>query len=173
MTTDTPGSVRTIGTLRSADGGGVVRLEDRFATDIDDLWSALTEPERLVRWLGEVDGELRVGGEFHAHYFASGWEGTCRVEVCEPPRRLVVRTSSDDGGSGVMAATLTEDAGHTILVIEDRGVPLDNVAAYGAGNQIHVEDLASYLAGGERCDARSRFGELYPAYQAMEVAQSQ
>lgn len=173
MTTDTPDSVRIIGTLAAADGRGVVRLEDRFATDVHDLWSALTEPERLARWLGEIQGDLRVGGEFHAHYFASGWEGTCRVEVCEPPRRLVIRTSSEDSSDGVMEATLTEDGDHTVLVIEDRGVPLDNVAAYGAGNQIHVEDLAAHLAGGERCDARTRFGELYPSYQQLDVAQSQ
>lgn len=56
MTTDTPGSVRTLGTLRAADGKGVVRLEDRFDTDMDDLWSALTDPRRLARWLGEVEG---------------------------------------------------------------------------------------------------------------------
>ena len=32
MTTNTPGSVRTLGTLRAADGKGIVRLEDRFDT---------------------------------------------------------------------------------------------------------------------------------------------
>jgi uncharacterized protein YndB with AHSA1/START domain len=25
------------------------------------VWSALTEPERLARWYGEIEGELRVG----------------------------------------------------------------------------------------------------------------
>src|SRR6476620_548819 len=85
MTTNTPGGVRTLGTLRAADGTGVVRLEDRFDTDMDDLWSALTDPGRLARWLGEVEGDLRRGGEFRARFFASGWEGTGRVDVCEPP----------------------------------------------------------------------------------------
>ena len=84
MTADTPGRVRTLGTLRAADGQGIVRLEDRFDTDMEDLWSALTDPRRLARWLGEVQGDLRQGGEFRARYFASGWEGTGRVEVCEP-----------------------------------------------------------------------------------------
>ena len=90
MTTNTPGSVRTLGTLRAADGKGIVRLEDRFDTDMDDLWSALTDPRRLARWLGEVEGDLRQGGEFRARFFASGWEGTGRVEVCEPPQRLLI-----------------------------------------------------------------------------------
>jgi uncharacterized protein YndB with AHSA1/START domain len=165
MTTDRPVSARVLGTLRAADGTGVVRLEDRFDTDVDDLWSALTDPGRLLRWLGEVDGDLRLGGEFRAHYFASGWEGTCRVEACEPPRRLLIHTRSEGESDGVLEATLTADGDQTVLVIEDRGMPLDDIAAYGAGNQVHVEDLGAYLAGGERCDARARWQELYPAYQ--------
>ena len=167
MTTDTPGNMRTLGTLRAADGTGIVRLEDRFDTDVDDLWSALTDPRRLARWLGEVEGDLRQGGEFRARYFASGWEGTCRVEACEPPRRLLILTTSPDEPDGVVEATLTADGDHTVLVIEDRGLPLEQLAAYGAGDQVHVEDLAAYLAGREHCDARARWQELHPTYQEL------
>ena len=167
MTTNTPGSVPTLGALRAADGEGIVRLEDRFDTDMDDLWSALTDPRRLARWLGEVDGDLREGGEFRARYFASGWEGTCRVEVCEPPHRLLLLTKAEGEPDGVIEATLTADGDYTILVIEDRGVPLEQIAAYGAGDQVHIEDLAAYLAGRAPCDARARWQELHPAYQQL------
>ena len=167
MTTNTPGSVRALGSLRAADGTGIVRLEDRFDTDVDDLWSALTDPRRLARWLGEVEGDLRPGGEFRARYFASGWEGTGHVDVCEPPRRLLIRTTSPDEPDGVVEATLTADGDATILVIEDRGLPLEQIAAYGAGDQIHVEDLAAYLAGGEPCDSRARWQELHPVYRQL------
>src|SRR6202451_1479181 len=84
-----PGS-RILGSLRSADGKGVVRMQDRFDTGIDDLWSALTDPLRLARCIGECDGDLRLGGEYRFHFFASGSEGTGRIDVCEPPRRLLV-----------------------------------------------------------------------------------
>ena len=167
MTTDTPGSVRTLGTLWAADGKGVVRLEDRFDTGMDELWSALTEPERLARWLGEVEGDLRQGGEFRARFVASGWEGTCRVEVCEPPQRVLILTESPDVPKGSIEVALTRDGDQTVLVIEDRGFPLEQAAAYGAGDQIHVEDLAAFLAGRERCDARKRWQELHPAYQQL------
>ena len=30
-------------------GNGIVRIEDRFDTSIDDLWLALTDPRRLAR----------------------------------------------------------------------------------------------------------------------------
>ena len=64
MMTSNGTGIRILGTLRSADGRGVVRMQDRFDTDIDDLWSALTEPRRLARWIAEVEGDdLRPGGE--------------------------------------------------------------------------------------------------------------
>ena len=46
-------------------------------------------------------------------------------------------------------------------------MPLDLLAAYGAGVQIHVEDLAAYLAGRGRVDAAGRWAELQPAYQDL------
>lgn len=170
MTSNPRGGDRILGSLRSADGKGIVRMEDRFDTDIDDLWSAVTDPRRLARWYGEVVGDLRLGGEYRARLFASGWEGTGRVEACEPPRHLVLLTkATDESNEHIIEATLTADGDQTILVWEVRGMPLDLISAYGAGVQIHVEDLAAYLAGGERCDAEARWNELHPAYQDLAV----
>ncbi len=169
MTGNAPEGTRILGSLRSADGKGAVRVEDRFDTDIEDLWSALTDPGRLARWMGVVEGDLRLGGEFRARFFASGWEGTGRVEACEPPRRLLLLTTMARGqpGEHVIEVTLAADGDQTILVWEERGMPLDHLAAYGAGIQVHAEDLAAHLAGRERCDADARWEELIPAYQDL------
>ena len=172
MTSNTGGSGRILGSLQSADGQGVVRMEDSFDTDIDDLWSALTDPRRLADWIGEVDGDLRLGGEFRFRFFASGSEGAGRVEACEPSRRLLLTMRDADPQPGqpdeeVIEVTLAADGDQTILVWEERGMPLDLLAAYGAGVQIHVEDLAAYLAGRERGDAEARWAELLPAYQDL------
>ena len=63
--------------------------------------------------------------------------------------------------------TLAADGDQTILVWEERGMPPDLLAAYGAGVQIHVEDLNAYLAGRERVDAAVRWAELQPSYQDL------
>ena len=169
MTSEAPASDRILASLRSAEGKGVVRIENRFDTDLDDLWSALTEPRRLARWIGEIEGDLHLGGEFRFSFFATGSEGTGRVEACEPPRRLLLTMAIDQPDEDVIEATLTADGNQTLLVWEERGMPLDQIAAYGAGVQIHVEDLAAYLAGRERRDAAARFGELFPTYQELAV----
>jgi uncharacterized protein YndB with AHSA1/START domain len=177
MTSNAHPGTRILGSLRSADGKGVVRVEDRYDTDIDDLWSALTDPGRLGRWYGQVDGDLRLGGEFRLYLESDGWDGTGRVEACEPPQRLLVTTRETDeswlSGRGappfeeVIEATLTADGDQTILVIEVRGIPLDKIAFYGAGWQIHAENLAAYLAERERGDTEARWGVLVPPYQDL------
>jgi uncharacterized protein YndB with AHSA1/START domain len=168
MTGKTRAGDRILGSLRSAESKGVVRMEDRFDTQVDDVWSVLTDPRRLACWLGEVEGDLQLGGEFRAHFFASGWEGTGRVEACEPPQRLLVVTKHANASEEqAIEATLTADSDQTILVWEERGMPVELLAAYGAGVQVHVEDLAAYLAGRERCDAAARFDELFHVYQGL------
>jgi uncharacterized protein YndB with AHSA1/START domain len=134
-----------LGRLRSADGASVVRIEDRYDTDIDDLWSALTDPRRLARWYGEVDGDLRRGGQFTVYVHTAGLHGVGRVEVCEPPRRLQVVTRETDEswqqGGGVppfdqtLEATLTADGAQTILVIETHGMPWTRSPSTGPGGR--------------------------------------
>jgi uncharacterized protein YndB with AHSA1/START domain len=91
MTSYAGGGGHILGSVGSAEGNGVVRIEARFDTDTDNVWAALTDRSRLARWYGEVEGDLHLGGEYRARLFASGWEGTGRVEACEPPQRLLVR----------------------------------------------------------------------------------
>jgi uncharacterized protein YndB with AHSA1/START domain len=168
MTSNVPPGPRILGSLRSADGKGVVRMADRFDADIENLWSALTDPGRLARWMGDVEGDLRLGGEFRARFFASGWEGTGRVEACEPPRRLLLLTMQPgQSREQFIEVTLAADGAQATVVWEERGMPPGQLAAYGAGIQVHVEDLAAYLAGRERCDADARWNELLPAYEDL------
>lgn len=56
----------------------------------------------------------------------------------------------------VIEAVIVPDGDHARLVLEERGLPLDEAAAHGAGWQAHVEDLAAYLAGGPTADWRTR-----------------
>jgi uncharacterized protein YndB with AHSA1/START domain len=176
MTSNTSASQRVLGTLRTADGAGVVRIEDRYDTDVEDLWSALTDPERLARWYGEVEGDLHEGGQFRIYLQGPDIKGVGNVEACEPPHRLLVRTRETEESARkadgrafeqTVEATLTPDEGHTILTIEVRGLPLGKLASYGVGWQLHAETLASYLAGRPGPDVGTRWGELTDIYEHM------
>ena len=155
------GSISAIG-----DGKGVVRMEDLYDTSPDDLWSALTTPERLARWIGEVSGDLRVGGTFEAR-FTSGWEGPGRVEVCRRPERLLLVMMPGTVDETEIEATLTAVGDRTRLVIEERGIPIEHLPGHGSGWQAHIEDLGAHLDGREPQDWHTRWIELTPSYEAF------
>jgi uncharacterized protein YndB with AHSA1/START domain len=168
MTEDVRADHRITGSLRSLDGKGIVRMEGSYDTEIADLWSALTDPPRLSRWVAEVEGDLRLGGEFRA-VFTSGWEGAGRVDVCEPPHRLLVTFDPGLEDQTVIEAQLVAEGAQTRLVVEERGLPLAQLAGHGAGWQAHVEDLAAHLAGRRRTDWATRWHELAPSYREMPI----
>jgi uncharacterized protein YndB with AHSA1/START domain len=169
--------IRLLGSLGAADGKGVVRVEERYDTDIDDLWTAITDPDRLARWFGRVEGDLRPGGQFRLHVFDAGMDTVGQVVTCEAPQRLVVTNRESDEsyqeGNGVppydqtIDATLTADRDQTILVIEVRGMPLEAIPFFGTGWQVHAENLAAYLAGRELGDTKPRWDALVPLYQEL------
>jgi len=168
MTGEVEPSPRILGTLRIEDGIGIVRLEDSFDTDIDDLWSAVTDPSRLSRWLCDIEGDLHVGGEIRLHFHGSGWEGKSLIQACEPPNHFQLR-GKDEGldYETVTEVWLTAQGDKTRLIREGRGMPIDKLPAYGAGMQIEVEDLASYLAGRQPGDVEARWKALQTAYDAL------
>ncbi len=166
MTTNPESDDRILGSLRRLDGErAAVRVEDVYDTDIDDLWSALTDPSRLAHWIATVEGDLRPGGRFHAH-FTSAYDGPGRIDVCEAPRHLLVTLDPGTSEETVIEAKLNPIGDQTRLVIEERGLPIGEIAAHGAGWQAHVEDLASHLAGRPGAWQR-RWAQLTPRYEEM------
>ncbi len=94
-------SHRILGTLYATNGQGLVRLEDRFNTDIHDLWSALTEPPRLSRWIAETKGAICVSA---ARFTVPSWSPGGKARGgwrCEPPAvgDPVVGAARVDGAS--------------------------------------------------------------------------
>lgn len=51
-----------------------------YDTSLDDLWDAVTNPERIGRWFLPVSGEFRVGGNYQLEGNASG-----QITECQPP----------------------------------------------------------------------------------------
>jgi uncharacterized protein YndB with AHSA1/START domain len=161
--------VRIVGSLHDiGDDKGAVRVEDVFDTHIDDLWTAVTDPARLARWLAAVEGDLRLGGEVTAS-FTSTWSGRGRIDVCDAPQHLLVTWHPGSGEETVTEAQLTAEGDRTRLVIHERGLPVDALAAHGAGWQAHIEDLAAEVKGRPAGDWRERWTTLVPPYQSLVI----
>jgi uncharacterized protein YndB with AHSA1/START domain len=158
----------TTGTMRALDERrGAVRVEDVYATDIDDLWEACTTPERLARWIASLSGDLRTGGTIHAT-FTSTWSGDGRIEICDRPDHLLLTMEPGKDDQAEIEAWLIEEGDMTRLVVEERGLPLEGLHFHGAGWQAHLEDLRRSLAG-EPSAWKTRWTELTPVYEAMPL----
>jgi uncharacterized protein YndB with AHSA1/START domain len=81
----------------------------------EEVWEALTEPERLEEWFAsEVELDARPGGE-GVFRWGDGEERRAVVREAEEPRRLVL--DWDDGGEVVLELAEVSD-GTLVRVVE-------------------------------------------------------
>jgi uncharacterized protein YndB with AHSA1/START domain len=62
-----------------------VRMRRSYQAEPEELWDALTDPERMRRWFWPVTGDFKVGGTFQLEHNAGG-----EILECEPPKRFKV-----------------------------------------------------------------------------------
>lgn len=126
---------RDVGEGRVAAGvGRAVRLRRDYDAPIEDVWDALTNPERIGRWFLPLSGEYRVGGRYQFEGNAGG-----EIVACERPHRLKVtwvygEVTSDADVSEVEVRLSAADGGATRFELEHTAiVPEDRWAEYGPG----------------------------------------
>lgn len=138
----------------------VVTISQTYDTDRDDLWDAITNIERIPRWLMPISGELEIGGSYQLHGNASG-----TVLTCDPPKNF---TATWEYGGNVSWIDVTVDGegdDRARLVIEHIAVVGDEMAlqfgpgAVGIGWDSMVLGLALHLGSGESIDPE--FGQQW------------
>jgi uncharacterized protein YndB with AHSA1/START domain len=110
-------------TTRDGKPARAVVAERTYPATADEVWDALTNAERIPRWLLPVSGDLRLGGHYQLEGNAGG-----EITACEPPRHLAVTWMFGDMTSWVdVALTASGDDGtrlrleHTALVDDVAG----------------------------------------------------
>lgn len=114
----------------------------------EDIWDALTDPERLVRWFLPITGDLRVGGRFQLEGNAGG-----QIVRCDKPREIAV-TWEYGGGTSDVQLRLTPQGNTTVLELEHSPVPAEIIPnaspemwGLGAGWEMGLKSLGDFLAG--------------------------
>lgn len=100
-----------------------VTVSRTYDADRDDVWDALTNPERIPRWFYPINGELEPGGSFQLVGHAGG-----EIRRCDRPTALQVTFGGPDS---VLDVRLTEEPGGTTLELVHT-VPIA-MAGSGAG----------------------------------------
>ncbi len=136
---------RRAGGPGEADGELVsVAVRRTYPHAADDVWDAVTDPERLARWFAPVSGDLRPGGSFQVEGNAGG-----EILACEPPRLLRVSWGAPESQ---VTVRLTADGEATTLELEHT-VPVAFAGSgagalfVGPGWDVAVLGLALHLGG--------------------------
>ena len=86
ITREIEAAQREVGTGRTAAGEGTaIRLRRTYDASIEDVWDALTSPERIGRWFLPISGDYRLGGSYQFEGNAGG-----EILACERPNRIKV-----------------------------------------------------------------------------------
>lgn len=147
--------------------GDTYRLvyEDVYATDIDDLWNAVTDAERLGRWMAVYRGDLSLGGEWTAQDGDGEPWSRGRVTSCDAPHSFTTTWQAEQEDPTDLVVRLAPSDGGTRLTLEHTGV---TSIFYGAGWQVYLEQLRQLIAAPESTFSeeqwQQRFGELRGEY---------
>ena len=145
---------RSVGTSPLGTGEGrAVRIQRTFDSPIEDVWDAVTTPERISRWFLPISGDYRVGGSFQFEGNAGG-----RIVACERPNRLFVTwgfVEMGDAAISELELRLTPEGNdatvlellHTAIVPSDAW-DLFGPGAVGVGWEQGLLGLGLHLGGG-------------------------
>lgn len=102
-----------------------------YDTTVEDLWDAITTPERLTRWFLPIEGDLRRGGRYQLKGNAGG-----TITRCDRPNALDV-TWEFMGGTSWVNVRLTPDGRKARLTLEHiahkDGIGEEHLKKFGPG----------------------------------------
>jgi uncharacterized protein YndB with AHSA1/START domain len=157
--------MKPTGRVIEQDGRHVLVQTRTFDAPIEHVWAAVTEPDRLARWIGTWTGDPESGSVRFQMLFEEGHEGNpMTIRVCEPPRRLHV-TSHLGEQKWLLELDLTESDGVTTLTFSQPGIARDQVGDVGPGWEYYLDRLVDAETGADP-DQRDFNRDYYPAMAA-------
>jgi uncharacterized protein YndB with AHSA1/START domain len=130
------------GSLAKVGAGYDLEFERTLDTDVEDLWSAVTEPERLARWFSVCTGDLRLGGTWQALLDDGSVYATGSVIECDPPRSFVTTWHAIEEQPTTLRISVEPAPDGARLLLRHEGV---QSIYYGPGWQTYLEQLDDYL----------------------------
>jgi len=90
---------------------------------VEDVWRSLTDPDELGDWLGEVDVDLRPGGDLEVR-LDDGSERSGFVEEVDPERRLAFWWTRGDGEPASRVEIDLDETAEGVVIAVSESRPL-------------------------------------------------
>jgi uncharacterized protein YndB with AHSA1/START domain len=158
-------------TVQRVVGDRSVTISRDYSADIDDVWDACTNPERIARWFLPVDGDLRLHGRYQLHGNAGG-----TIVECEPPRYFAATWEYGDEVSRIEVRVTADPDGGTRLEITHLGLTDDakwlefGPGAVGVGWELAISGLGTYLCGEPPPDLPSITALSWEGWRDADIA---
>ncbi|GAB3466198.1 SRPBCC family protein [Streptomonospora sediminis] len=129
----------------------VLTIGQTYDVPLEDVWDAVTNPERIPRWFVPVSGDLREGGHYRLEGDVSG-----TITSCDPPAAFTATWELDEQVSWIEVSVAAEPTGtrlelvhifHTDDTWEEFGA-----GAAGVGFDMALMGLAMHLGSGAAVD---------------------
>jgi len=105
---------RHVGTrVLEAGEARVITIGQTYDAPLEDVWDAVTNPERIPRWFLPVSGDLRPGGRYQLEGNAGG-----TIERCDPPKSFGATWEFGGEVSWIEVRLSPDPAGGTRLELE-------------------------------------------------------
>jgi uncharacterized protein YndB with AHSA1/START domain len=149
------------------DGGRRLVFRRSWPDPVEDVWAALTDNERLARWIGTYQGERGPGatGTFTMlHEGEEPADSPVTLVECDPPRRLVLEWTAPELWR--VELDLSTQDGRTVLVFTQAFRADEAVGDVAAGWHWYLDKLTAELRGTPQpTDWDAFFAEVGPAYR--------
>lgn len=150
------------------DGTAYVVFERTFHAPIEDVWAAVTEPDRLVRWIGTWSGDPASGSIsfFMTAEAEDAPEEKILIDECHEPTRLVMRSARPDDHSLLWSwqVDLAEADGVTTLTFAQEVCNVVLAESVGPGWDYYLDRMVAAETGGDL--AAIDFDAYYPEFAA-------
>src|SRR4051812_4308487 len=87
-----------------------VTISQTYDAELEDVWDAITSPERISRWFLPVSGDLRLGGRYAIEGNASG-----TIERCDPPKSFFATWEFGGDTSWIEVSLTPAEDGRTVF----------------------------------------------------------
>lgn len=127
-----------------------------YDAEMEDVWDALTNAERIPRWFLPVSGDLRLGGRYQFEGNAGG-----TITRCERPRLVAVTWEFGGQTSWVTVTLSSSPTGGTHLELEHIAHVPDEMwdqfgpGAGGVGWDLAIMGFTQHLASGASVDPQA------------------
>lgn len=145
---------RVVGTrVLEAGEARTVTVSQTYDAELEDVWDACTNPERIPRWFLPVSGELKLGGRYQLEGNAGG-----TVERCDPPREFAATWEYGGEVSWIEVRLSAETDGRTrfelehVAHVDDLKSAEFGPGAVGVGWDLALLGLALHLGPGPGMD---------------------